>query len=53
MLQYEALSHKKKLIDIWFGKKMANKDGKVVLLTTKFYKSTNDADILVPDKRNP
>ena len=31
---------------------MANKPGKGILLTTKFYKSANDAALLDPDKRN-
>ena len=32
---------------------MANISGEGFLLTTKFYKSAHNADILSPDKRNP
>ena len=49
----ETLILKKNTADIHFDKKMENKAGKKFLLTTKFYKSANDAALLAPQKRKP
>ena len=43
---------KKKSTEISFDKKMANKAGEGFILTTNFYKSTNDAALLDLKKRN-
>ena len=40
-------------INICFDKKMANKSREVFLLTTKFYKITNNTALLAPEKWNP
>ena len=47
----EALILRKNSTKISFDDKMANKSIKGFLLTTKFYKSTNDAAPLPPKKR--
>ena len=51
--QLTSLILKKISAEIRFDKKMVNKSGKGFLLTTKFYKSTNNSDILAPEKWNP
>ena len=50
-LEYETLILKKKTTDICFDEKMANNCGEGFILTTKFYKSANDAAILTPNKQ--
>ena len=49
----ETLILKKKSTKIRFNKKMANKVGVGFLLTTKFYKSANNTNVLDPVKRKP
>ena len=49
----EALILKKNSTKIRFDEKMENKSSKGFLLTTKFYKSANNAAILDPKKRKP
>ena len=44
----ETLILKKIFTEIRFDKKMANKSGKGFILTTRFYKSANDATVLYP-----
>ena len=44
---------KKNSTKIRFYEKMANKAREIFLLTTNFYKSANNAPILVPENRNP
>ena len=48
----EALMIKKNLTKISLDKRMAKNGGKWFILTTKFYKSTNDAALLAPDNQN-
>ena len=43
----------KNLTEFHFDEKIANKSGEVFLPTAKFYKITNDATLLAPNKRNP
>ena len=52
-LESESIIPKRNSDNICFDKKMANISGEGFLLTTKFYKSAHNADILSPDKRNP
>ena len=49
----ESLILKKSSTEIRFDNKIANKYGKGLILTTKFYKSANDAALLTPEKQNP
>ena len=53
MSEGEALIINKKFNRYCHGKKMLNNGSKGFLLTTKFYNSTNNADVLDPKKRNP
>ena len=50
--EVEAVILRKKSTDIRFGDKMANKAGEGFLLITRFYKSANNAVLLVPNKQN-
>ena len=49
----EAQILKKISTKIRSGEKMANKAGELFLLTTKLYKSANNANFLAPSKRKP
>ena len=49
----DTLILRKTLTEIFFDEKMANNGDEGFLLTIKFYKSANDAALLVPVKRNP
>ena len=51
MSEVDALIPNKNSSKIIFDKKMANKARKGILLITKFYKSTNNAAVLYPQKR--
>ena len=53
MSEGETLIHKKNSTEINFDKKMASNGGEVFLLTNKFYKNTNNAALLFPNKYNP
>ena len=52
MPEGETIIRKKNSTGICFEDKIANKDGEGFLLTTKFYKSENNADLLAPKKSN-
>ena len=49
----ETLIRKKNSAEILFDGKMANKYGKIFLLTTNFYKSANYITVLDPENRGP
>ena len=49
----KSLINREKSTEIRFDMKMANNGAKVFLLTTKFYKSANEADILARESRKP
>ena len=53
ILEGETLILKKNPTTICFENKLVNNGSKLFLLTTKFYKSSNDTALLDPDKHNP
>ena len=53
MSEDETLIIKKNSTEIRFDKKIVHKSGEVFLSTTKFYRSTNEADILDLKKCKP
>ena len=53
MSEGETLILREKSTKIRLDEKMTNKAGKGFLLTTKFYKSENDAAFLAPDDQKP